>query len=208
MLNQIWNNGPDPMRLPLPFFSPARCTRSMGRAVGVGGRLDYSIPPVWGRHVKRAALLLMVVVATVSIGCDGSISAGAATSLHSQFCTSIEPSVKASQQLKPILAGMSSQTVVNTKSHLVTEMVTILHTFRSVEVRLRSAPANVQRSFEWDISADEKVKTGLEKATTKRQISAAVAEIVGSHSKEEAPFIDYVLSQCESRSTSDAPSAE
>jgi hypothetical protein len=158
-------------------------------------------------EVKRAAFLLVAVVATVSTGFGGSIVAGAATSGPSRFCASIAPAVKASQQLKPLLADMSSQTVAKTKSELLTEMATILNTLRSVEVRLRSAPANARRSFRWDVVADERVTTGLGKATTKRQIQLAVGEIVGSHPKE-VPFIGYILSECESPAPSDAPSAE
>jgi hypothetical protein len=157
--------------------------------------------------VKRAAFLFMAVVATVSTGCGGSIVAGAATSRPSRFCTSIAPAVKSSRQVELLLADMSSQTVAKTKSELLTEMATVLTTFRSVEVRLRSAPANARRSFSWDVVAAERVTTGLGKATTKRQIRLAVGEIVGSHPKE-APFIGYILSQCESPATSDAPSAQ
>jgi hypothetical protein len=89
------------------------------------------------RPVKRAVFpLLMPLVATVLIGRGSHVSAGAATPRPSQFCTSIEPEVQASQHLKPILAGMSTHTVAKTKSQLLTEMNTILSTFRSVEVQL------------------------------------------------------------------------
>jgi hypothetical protein len=153
--------------------------------------------------VKRAvSLLLMPLVATVSIGCGSYVSAGAATSRPSQFCTSLKPAVKASQHLKPILAGMSSHTVAKTTAQLLTELNTILNTSRSVKVQLRSAPANVRSSFNWDVLAAEKVKTALGHATTKRQIRAAVGEIVGSPTKEVVPFATYILSQCESPATS------
>jgi hypothetical protein len=147
--------------------------------------------------VKRIVfLLLMPLVATVSIGCGSYASAGAATSRPSLFCTSIEPGVKASQQLKLILDRMSSHTVAETKSQLLTEINTILNTFRSAKVQLHSAPANVRSSFKWDVLAEGKVKTALGQATTKQQIQAAIGEIVGSHPKE-GPFITYILSRCE-----------
>jgi hypothetical protein len=116
----------------------------------------------------------------------------------------MKPAVKASQQLKPMLVGMSSHTVAKTKSQALTEINTILNTFRSVKVQLRSAPANVRSSFKWDVLAGGKFKTALGNATTKRQIRAAVREIVGSH-PEEGPFITYILSQCESPAASGTP---
>jgi len=157
--------------------------------------------------VKRAVLLLLVpLVATVSVGCVNYVSAEAATSRHSQFCTSLKPEVKASQQLKLILDGMSSHTVAKTKSQLLTQITTILHTVPSVKVQLRSAPANVRSSFNWDVSAAERVKSALGHATTKRQIRAAVGEIVGSPPpKEVLPFATYILSQCEGPATSSVP---
>jgi hypothetical protein len=158
--------------------------------------------------VKRAVLLLLMpLVATVSIGCGSYASAGAATSHPSQFCTSLKPGVKASQQLAPIVAGMSSHTVAKTKFQLLTVINTILNTDRSVKVQLRSAPANVQSSFRWDVLTEGKIKTTLGQAATKRQIQAAVREIggsVGSHPRE-APFIFYVLSQCENPASAGAP---
>ena len=145
----------------------------------------------------------MPVVATISIGCGSYGSAGAATSRSSQFCTSMK-ALQASQPLKVILDGMSSHNVAKTKSQLLTEINTILNTFRSVEVHLRSAPANVRSSFKWDVLAGGKVKTALEHATTKRQIRAAVGEIVGSH-LEEGPFIIYIHSQCASPAPTGTP---
>jgi hypothetical protein len=158
--------------------------------------------------VKRAVfLLLMPVVATASFGCGSYVSAGAATSRPSLFCTSIEPGVKASQQLKLILVGVSSHTVSKTKSQLLTEIHTILNTFRSVKVQLHSAPANVRSSFKWEVLAGGEVNTALRQATTKRQIRAAVGEIVGSHPKE-GPFITYLLSQCERPAPSGVPATQ
>jgi len=149
--------------------------------------------------MKRAVvLLLMPLVATISIGCSNYVSAGAATSHPSQFCISMKPAVQASQQLKPILAGMSSHTVAKTKARLLTDINTILNTFGSVKVQLRFAPASVRNSFKWEILAGGKLKTALEQATTKRKIRATVGEIVGSHPKE-GPFITYTLSQCGSQ---------
>jgi hypothetical protein len=116
----------------------------------------------------------------------------------------MKPGVQASQQLKPILAGMSSHTVAKTKSQLLTDINTILNTSRSVKVQLRSAPANVRSSFKWDVLAEGKVKSALGQATTKRQIRAAVGEIVGSHPKE-GPFIIYISSQCKSPASSGTP---
>jgi hypothetical protein len=141
-------------------------------------------------------LLLVPLLATVSIGCGSYVSAGAATSRPSQFCTSIEPGVHASQQLKLKLDRMSSRNVAKTKSQLLTEINTILNTFRSVKDRLGSAPGNVRGSMKWDVLAAGKVKAALGQATTERQIRAAVGEIVGSHPKETF-FIVYILSQCE-----------
>lgn len=158
--------------------------------------------------VKRAVyLLLMPLVATVSIECGSYVSAGAATSRPSQFCTSMKPGVKASQQLKLILDGTSSHTVAKTKSQLLAEVNTILNTSRSVKIQLRSAPADVRSSFTWDVLAEGKVKAALGRATTKRQIRAAVGEIVGSH-PEEGPFIVYIASQCESPATSGVPATQ
>jgi hypothetical protein len=158
--------------------------------------------------VKRAVvLLLMPLVATVSVGWGICASAGAATSGRSQFCTSLKPAVKASQQLTPILAGMSSQTVAKTKSQLLTVINTILNVDSSVKVHLRSAPAEVQRSFRWDVLTEGNVKTALGQAATKRQLEAAMRELdgsIGSHPKE-APFIFYVLSQCESPASAGPP---
>jgi hypothetical protein len=158
--------------------------------------------------VKRAVfLLLMPLVATVAIGCGSYAYAGAATSRPSQFCTSLKPGVKALQQLAPMVAGMSSRTVTKTKSQLLTVMNTILDTDRSVKVQLRSAPANVRSSFTWDVLTEGKVRTALGQAATKRQIQAAVREIVGSVGSHprEAPFIFYVLSQCESPGSAGTP---
>jgi hypothetical protein len=84
--------------------------------------------------VKRAVLLLLMpLVATVSIGCGSYASAGAATSHPSQFCTSLKPGVKASQQLAPIVAGMSSHTVAKTKFQLLT----VINTIRTRTVQSR-----------------------------------------------------------------------
>jgi hypothetical protein len=155
--------------------------------------------------VERAVfLLLMPLVTTLSIGYDGYASAGAAASNSSEFCTSIKPAVQAARQLTPILAGMSSHSVVKTKGQLLTEMDTMLNTSRSVKVQLRSAPADVRSSFKWDVLAEGKVKTALRRANTKGQIRAAVGEFVGSHPKE-LPFIFYLFSQCESPATSVTP---
>ena len=155
--------------------------------------------------MKRAVFLLLVpLVATVSIGCGSYVSAGAATSSPSQFCTAAKPAVQASQHLKPILADMNSHTVAKTKSQLLTAINAILNGFRSVKVQLRSAPADVRSSFNWDVSAAERVKTALEHAITKRDIREAIGEIVGSH-PEEGPFINYILSQCETPVPSAVP---
>ena len=129
------------------------------------------------------------------------------TSRPSQFCTSIKPSVQASQQLKLRLDNMSSDTVAKTKSQLLTEINTSLDALRSVKTQLRSAPANVRGSFKWDVLAGGKVKIALGHATTKRQIRAAVGEIVGSHPKE-VPFITYILAQCERPAPSGAPATQ
>lgn len=126
----------------------------------------------------------------------------------SQFCTSLKPGVKAAQQLTPTLGGMSSHTVAKTKSQLLAEINTILKSFRSVNVQIRSAPANVRSSFRWDVLAEGKVRTALGQAATKRQIQAAVREIAGSVGSipREAPFIFYVQSQCGSTASTGAPS--
>jgi hypothetical protein len=87
--------------------------------------------------------------------------------------------------------------VAMTKSQLPAEINTILKTFRSVGVQMRSAPAKVRSSFKWEILAAGKSQTSLRHAATKRQIRVALAKIVGSH-PEEASFITYILSQCES----------
>jgi hypothetical protein len=158
--------------------------------------------------VKSAVfLLLMPIVATVSIGCGCYASAGAATSRPSQFCTSLKPGVKAGQQLAPILGGMSSHAVAKTKSQLLTEINTILKSFRSVKVQIGSAPANVRTSYRWDVLTEGKVKTALGRAATKRQIQAAVREIASSGGTipREAPFIFYVQSQCGSTASTGAP---
>jgi hypothetical protein len=149
--------------------------------------------------VKRFFLPLVSLVAAASIGWGGYVSAGAATSHSSRFCSSMKPGVQASQQLKLKLKvnGLSSHTVAKTKSQLLTEIDTILDTFRSVRVNLRSAPAVVRSSFMWDVSATGKAKAALKHATTQRQIRVAVAEISGPLPKEE-PFIIYILSTCES----------
>ena len=158
--------------------------------------------------VKRAVfLVLMPLVATVSIGCGSYASAGAASSGPSQFCASLKPGVKALQQLTPIMADMSSHTVAKTKSQLLTVINAILNTYGSVKVQLRSAPAKVQSSFRWDVLTEGRVKTALGQVGTKRQILAAMREIdgpLGSHPRE-APFIFYVLSQCEGPASAGAP---
>jgi hypothetical protein len=120
-----------------------------------------------------------------------------ATSRTSEFCSAMEPAVRASQQLKLRPDNMSSDTVAVTKSQLLSDINMILNSFQSVRVQLRSAPANVQNSFKWDVLADGRVKTAVGQATTKRQIRAAVGEIVGSHPNKEGPFITYILAQCE-----------
>jgi hypothetical protein len=150
--------------------------------------------------VKRTVLLILLIllpiVTTVSTGSGSNAAAGATTSRPSQFCTAVTPAVQASQRLNPILAGMSSLTVATTKAQLLTEMNTILNTFRSIKVGLRSAPANVRRSFTWDVLTGVKVQVALGHATTTRHIRAAVGELVGTHAKE-APFITYIQSRCE-----------
>jgi hypothetical protein len=99
---------------------------------------------------------------------------------------------------------MSSHSVGETKSQLLTVINTILNTDHSVKVQLRSAPANVQSSFRWDVLTEGKV---LGQAAAKRQIQAAVREIGGSVGSQprEAPFIFYVLSQCENPASAAAP---
>jgi hypothetical protein len=130
-----------------------------------------------------------------------------ATSRSLQFCTSIKPSVEASQQLKPLLARMSSDTVAKTKSELLTEINTVLDALHSVKTQVGSAPANVRGSFKWDVLAAGKVKRALGHATTKRQIRAAVGQIVGSHPKER-PLITYILAQCEGPAPSGVPATQ
>jgi hypothetical protein len=156
-------------------------------------------------YLARAGFLfLMSLVATFSIGFDSYGSAGAAPSRSFHFCSSIAPAVQASQQLKPILAGMDSHTVARDKSQLLTEMSTILDAFGSVKVQLRSAPVNAQGSFKWDVMAGGRVKAALGQATTRGQIRTAVGKIVGSH-PEQGPFIVYIASQCENPAPSETP---
>jgi hypothetical protein len=154
-------------------------------------------------YLARASFLfLMSLVATVGIGCDSYGSAGAATAPSSHFCTSIAPAVQASQQLKPLLADMNSGSVAKDKSQLLIDMSTILRAFHSVKVQLRSAPADAQSSFKWDVMADGKVNAALGLATTRGHIRRAVGKIVGSH-PEEGPFIVYIASQCENAAPSE-----
>jgi hypothetical protein len=65
----------------------------------------------------------------------------------------------------------------------------------------------ISRPSQFDVLAAGKVKTALGHATTKRQIRAAVVEIVGSHPKE-VPFITYILAQCERPAPSGAPATQ
>jgi hypothetical protein len=158
--------------------------------------------------LKRAVvLLLMSLVAIVPVGWGIWAYAGAATSGSSQFCTSLRSEVKASQQLTSIMAGMSPPTLAKTKSQLLTVLNTILNSDSSVTVQLRSAPAKVQSSFRWDVLTEGRVKTALGQAATKRQIQTAMKGIDGplSSHPREAPFIFYVLSQCESSASADVP---
>ena len=152
--------------------------------------------------MKRARFLfLTALVAIGSVGCSSLASAGAATSRHSGFCTSLKPAVQASQQLAAVRIGVSSHAAAKTKSELLTAIRMLLNADSSIKVQLRSAPAKVQASFRWDVLTEGRVKTALEQATTKRQIQAAMRELDGSIDSHprEAPFIIYSLSQCEGR---------
>jgi hypothetical protein len=112
-------------------------------------------------RVKRVAFqLLIAILVTISIGRGSYVSAEAATSRPSQFCTSIKPGEKASQRLIPLLTSMSHHTVANTKSQLLTDIDAILTTLRSVRIQLRSVPSDVQSSFRWDLLAEGKAKPG------------------------------------------------
>jgi hypothetical protein len=147
--------------------------------------------------VKKVLLmLLMPVVVTISTGLASYVSAGVATKHSSQFCTSIKPSVKASQQLKPILATMNDDDLAKTRTQLLTQVNTLLNTFRSVKVQMRSASAIVRASFNWDVLSAGSFKAELEKANTKAQFRTAVGNVVGAH-PEEDPFINYIHSHCE-----------
>ena len=95
--------------------------------------------------------------------------------------------------------------MAKTKAQVLTELNTILNTSRSVKIQLRSAPANVRSSFKLGCIGCGEGQAALRQATTKRQIRAAVGEIVGSSTKEVLPFATYILSQCEGPATSSVP---
>jgi hypothetical protein len=147
--------------------------------------------------VKRvASQLLIALVVTVSIGYGSYVSAGAATSHPSQFCTSVKPGEIASQRLVTLLTSMSHHSVASTKSQLLSELDAIRTTLRSVRMELRSVPNDVQTSFRWDLLAERKARAALEQATTKRQIRTVISAIVGTHPKE-VNFTKFIVTQCE-----------
>jgi hypothetical protein len=145
----------------------------------------------------RATLLVLAsLAALVCFGCGGAPGAGAAGAGRAESCGALKPAVHAGQQIPSILAGMSTRTLSKTKSELKAAVNVILTTSPSVKTQMRSAPLRVRNAYSWDISAVQRFKVEVEKATTQREISSAAQRLVGRPSRV-APFITYVLTRCE-----------
>lgn len=178
------------LRSPTPGMS-VLAVRDLNRPAGMY-RLTHV--PVDDGPVKRAVFLLLPpLVTAVSIGWGRFVPAEASTSHASQFCTAMKPGVEADQRLHSTLADMSSRTVGNTKSQLLSEINTMLNSFRAAGVQLHAAPAKIRHSLTWDVLAEGRFKTAVGHATTKGQIRAAAQYVDGSHT-EERPFVTYILS--------------
>lgn len=141
-------------------------------------------------------LTLIPLLAMGVVGSASSASAQTTTSHPRPPCITLKPGVQASQRIPSSVRAVSPQTFAKSKNDILAEMNVVLKTLSSVKLQMRSAPADVRRSFNRVLSVDENFKKAVQRASTKLQIMLA-SRALGSSTAKVVTFDAYVLSQCE-----------